>query len=136
MVCTMTVSTHLMFQNGKAAAALDFYRSVFPGFSVTSVDKYGPGDDAAGQIKVAEIDFDGHRLTVIDSPVQHNFDFTPSVSLFIDFDTLADLERAFEKLAVDGTILMPLGDYGFSTRFGWLSDAFGVSWQLNLPTAD
>lgn len=31
-----------------------------------------------------------------------------------------------------GEVLMPLDDYGFSTRFGWLNDRFGVSWQLNL----
>ncbi|MGI9422707.1 MAG: VOC family protein [Hyphomicrobiaceae bacterium] len=82
------------------------------------------------------MDFDGHGPIVIDGPVQHQFDFTPSVSLFVNFDNAADLERAFERLAVDGSIMMPLDDYGFSSRFGWLSDAFGVSWQLNLPTAE
>ena len=30
-------------------------------------------------------------------------------------------------------MLMPVDDYGFSRRFGWVDDRFGVSWQLNLP---
>ena len=32
-----------------------------------------------------------------------------------------------------GQVLMPLDNYGFSARFGWVADRFGVSWQLNLP---
>ncbi|PIC73982.1 hypothetical protein CSV76_08740 [Sporosarcina sp. P17b] len=34
---------------------------------------------------------------------------------------------------MNGQELMPLGDYGFSKKFGWLNDQFGVSWQLDLP---
>ncbi|MEL6662392.1 MAG: VOC family protein, partial [Pseudomonadota bacterium] len=29
--------------------------------------------------------------------------------------------------------LMPMDNYGFSQRFAWVNDKFGVSWQLNLP---
>jgi uncharacterized glyoxalase superfamily protein PhnB len=57
------------------------------------------------------------------------------MSLFVDFDGAADLDRTFERLAEAGDVKMPLADYGFSARFGWLTDRFGVSWQLNLPTA-
>jgi predicted 3-demethylubiquinone-9 3-methyltransferase (glyoxalase superfamily) len=130
-----SVCTHLMFQGGKAQAALDLYISVFPGFTVVSMDKYGPDEDTPGLIKIAKIDFDGHSLIVVDSPIPHGFEFTPSVSLFVDFDEAADLNRAFERLADGGDVKMPLGDYGFSPRFGWLTDEFGVSWQLNLPKA-
>ena len=95
----MSVCTHLMFQGGKAQAALDLYASVFPGFTVVSIEKYGRNNDTPGLIKTAKIDFDGHRLIVIDSPISHGFDFTPSLSLFVDFDKAADLDQAFERLA-------------------------------------
>jgi len=124
-----------MFQGGKAQAALDLYKSVFSGFTVISLETYGPDDGTPGLIKIAKIDFCGHPLIVIDSPISHGFEFTPSVSLFVDFDEAADLNRAFERLADGGDVKMPLGDYGFSPRFGWLTDKFGLSWQLNLPKA-
>ncbi|MGH1417720.1 MAG: VOC family protein [Hyphomicrobiaceae bacterium] len=128
-----TVSTHLMFQEGKAQAALDLYASVFSGFKVVSVEKYGTNDGTPGLVKIAEVDFSGQQLVVIDSPIRHEFDFTPSVSLFVNFDGAVDLDRAFEELVVGGEVKMPLDDYGFSQRFGWLTDRFGMSWQLNLP---
>jgi len=128
------VSTHLMFQ-GNGTAALDFYRSVFSDFSIEQIEKYGEdAQERAGTIKQAHISFAGHSLIVIDSPAVHEFDFTPSISLFVDFDDQNALETTFAHLSEGGTIMMPLDDYGFSTRFGWLADKFGVSWQLNLPT--
>jgi uncharacterized glyoxalase superfamily protein PhnB len=39
----------------------------------------------------------------------------------------------YYSLAERGQELMPLGSYGFSAKFGWVNDRFGVSWQLNLP---
>ena len=73
------------------------------------------------------------RYMCSDSPVKHGFSFTPSSSTFVDFDSEAELERTYRVLADGGHVLMPLGNYGFSKRFGWLNDRFGVSWQLNLP---
>jgi predicted 3-demethylubiquinone-9 3-methyltransferase (glyoxalase superfamily) len=67
----------------------------------------------------------------IDSPVKHAFSFTPAVSLFVDCTTRDELESAFSTLSSGGQVLMPLDNYGFSTRFGWCADRFGVSWQLN-----
>jgi predicted 3-demethylubiquinone-9 3-methyltransferase (glyoxalase superfamily) len=72
------------------------------------------------------------RLLCIDSPVEHPFTFTPAVSLFVDCETAADLDELFARLSDGGAILMALAEYPFSRRFGWLTDRFGVSWQLNL----
>ena len=68
----------------------------------------------------------------IDSYVKHAFTFTPAMSLFVDCDTADELRRVTSALSEGGEVLMPLGDYGFSREFAWVSDRFGVSWQLNL----
>jgi len=40
--------------------------------------------------------------------------------------------RLFEALSQNGRVLMPLNNYGFSKKFGWVSDRYGVTWQFNL----
>ena len=62
----------------------------------------------------------------------HEFSFTPSFSIWVVTESGDELERLFAALADGGTQLMPLDSYGFSARFGWCNDRFGVSWQLNL----
>lgn len=127
------VATHLMFA-GEASAALAFYAAVFPEFRLDSIERYGAGEAGAeGTVRRADVTFGQHRIVVIDSPVKHAFGFTPATSLFVECDSASVLDAAFTQLAQDGQIFMPIADYGFSQRFGWCSDRFGVSWQLNLP---
>lgn len=129
-----TARPFLMFQDGNAQAALDLYFTTFPDSRMVRVDRYGDGEPGrTGTIKVAVFTLCGREFMCSDSPVTHAFSFTPSSSTFVDFDTEAALERTFGVLAEGGQVLMPLNNYGFSRRFGWLNDRFGVSWQLNLP---
>src|SRR5690242_20248422 len=122
-------ATHLMFQGGVASAALEFYAQVFPSFRVNTIERYGAGAPGPeGTVKRADATFAGHELVVIDSPVKHAFTFTPAMSLFVDCDSREELEAAFAKLSDDGQVLMPVDNYGFSARFGWCADRFGVSW--------
>lgn len=124
----------LMFQGGVAQAAMDLYCATFPDARVVRVERYGPGEGApSGTVKVAVFTLCGREWMCSDSPVPHGFTFTPSTSTFVDFDSVASLDRAFAALSEGGGVLMPLGNYGFSQRFGWITDRFGVSWQLNLP---
>jgi|SRR5947209_1738785 len=127
------VSTHLMFE-GTAEKAMNFYVSLFGGSEITHVERYGPGEQGAdGSIKRADFTLRGHHLICIDSPVKHGFTFTPSMSIFVDCENEAELNEAFQRLSDGGKVFMPLDNYGFSKKFGWVSDRFGVSWQLNLP---
>ena len=128
---TQRVATQLMFV-GQGSAALELYAATFPQLKIVSLDRYGPNQPGAeGTVKRAEVSLGGHTFFVIDSPVEHAFTFTPSISLFVDCDTAAELDAAFAALSEGGQVLMPIDNYGFSQRFGWCNDRFGVSWQLN-----
>ena len=131
---TATVSTFLMFQDGNAQEAMSLYASVFTGARIERIERYGPGEPGPeGTVKVAHLDLNGHRLMFSDSFVKHGFTFTPSISLFVDFGSAEELDSTFARLTERGKVFMPLDNYGFSRRFGWCCDRFGVSWQLNLP---
>ena len=127
-----TVATHLMF-DGTAEEAMNFYVSLFKGATIRRVVRYGQGEPGAqGTVKRADFTLGGHDLICIDSPVKHAFTFTPAISIFVDCADQPELEGAFKQLSAGGKVFMPLDSYGFSTKFGWLQDRFGVSWQLNL----
>src|SRR5688500_14087425 len=123
-----TDSTFLIFQEADAQDAMSLYASVFAGVRVARIERYGLGEPGpAGTVKLAHVDLNGHRLMFSDSYVKHAFTFTPSVSLFVDFASAEELDAAFAKLAEGGKVFMPLDNYGFSRRFAWCSDRFGVS---------
>jgi predicted 3-demethylubiquinone-9 3-methyltransferase (glyoxalase superfamily) len=85
-----------------------------------------------GSVKRADFTLAGQPVICIDSPAKHAFTFTPSMSLFVECEDEAEFDTAFALLAEGGKLLMPPDNYGFSRKFGWLNDRFGVSWQLNL----
>jgi predicted 3-demethylubiquinone-9 3-methyltransferase (glyoxalase superfamily) len=120
-----------MFE-GNADAALQLYSTVFPDLQITQMQRYGPGQPGReGTIVRADFKCAGQNLICIDSPIHHAFTFTPSMSLFVEFNSEADLDEAFAKLSEGGSVLMPPANYGFSSKFTWVNDRFGVSWQLN-----
>lgn len=127
-----TLRPFLMFQDGTAQAALDLYFAMFPDSRMVQAERYVEGESGlSGTIKVATFSLCGREFMCSDSPVKHNFSFTPSSSIFVELDSVTELERVFGILSEGGQILMPLDNYGFSQRFGWINDRFGVSWQLN-----
>lgn len=127
------VSTFLMF-TGKAEEAMNLYVSLFKGARVTRIQRYGPGEGGAeGSVMQAAFTLHGQNFLCIDSSAVHAFTFTPATSIFVDVESEAELDTLFAKLSEGGQVLMPLGAYPFSQKFGWLADRYGVSWQLNLP---
>lgn len=126
-----TVTPFLMFE-GKAEEAMTLYVSAIPDSKVVDIKRYGPeGPGAEGSIVIARFVLAGQSVFCIDSHVKHAFTFTPANSLFVTCASEEELDRIASVLADGGQWLMPIGNYGFSRKFGWFNDRFGVSWQLN-----
>lgn len=125
------IRTYLMF-DGVAEEAMNYYVSLFPNSVVLTSQKYEEGD-SKGKLYLGTFTLAGREFMCIDTPLKHEFGITPAISIFVDCDSAVEQEALLEALSTDGEMLMPLADYGFSTRFAWVQDRFGVSWQLNLP---
>ncbi|MEU4778033.1 VOC family protein [Micromonospora sp. NPDC023633] len=126
------ITTFLMF-DGVAEEAMTFYVGLFNDAKVLDVTRFGPdGPGREGSVMRAAFQLAGQTFMCIDSAVPHEFGFTPAVSLFVDCDTEEEIDRLHAALSEGGRVHMPLGNHGFSRKFGWTDDRFGVSWQLNL----
>jgi predicted 3-demethylubiquinone-9 3-methyltransferase (glyoxalase superfamily) len=132
----MTVKTKvhpfLMFE-GKAEEAMNFYVSLFSGGEISEIVRYGPGQPGTeGSIMKAAFTLGGEKVLCSDSFVRHDFTFTPAISFFVDCESEDEIQRLSTALSEQGKTFMPLNNYGFSRQFAWVSDRYGVSWQLNL----
>jgi predicted 3-demethylubiquinone-9 3-methyltransferase (glyoxalase superfamily) len=135
-VMTTGVMPFLMFQDGRAEEAINRYVEVFGDGRVIFIKRYGSNSVGAKEASIEHAVFEihGQRVGVTESPAQHVFGFTPAISLFVDFDSQEELDRVFAALSEGGEVMMPLDNYGFSRRFAFIQDRYGVSWQLNLPS--
>ncbi|WP_262249689.1 VOC family protein [Parapedobacter soli] len=124
---------HLWFDR-EAKEAAGFYTSIFPESRITSTVTLN--NTPSGDADVVSFRLWGYSFMAISAgPL---FKFNPSVSFMVNFDPSRDEEaenrinEVWAKLADGGTVLMPLDEYPFSQRYGWVQDRYGLSWQLIL----
>jgi predicted 3-demethylubiquinone-9 3-methyltransferase (glyoxalase superfamily) len=130
---TPAITTTLMFE-GRAEEAMKFYLSLFKDSKVIALDRWQPGEPGPeGRIKHAIFSLGGQILRCMDSSVDHPFTFTASTSLFVTCRSAAQIDVLYAKLSEGGQVVMPLQTYPFAKKYVWLTDRFGVSWQLHLP---
>lgn len=127
------IKTFLTFQDNNAENAMNFYVKLFDNSKIINVQRWAKGGPVEeGKIMHATFELNGKQFMCSDSPPVHDWDFSPAVSNYIDCENESELERLFSKLSENGDVTMSLNNYGFSQKFGWVIDQFGVSWQLNL----
>ena len=110
----------------EAKQAAEFYTSVFPGSKVTNVTTLR--DTPSGDADLVSFVLWGQPFMGISAgPL---FKFNPSISFHVRCKTKDEVDRMWAKLSPDGMVLMELGSYPWSERYGWLQDRFGLSWQV------
>jgi len=127
------ITPHLWFDK-EAKEAAEFYTSLFTNSKVTSTTTIT--GTPSGDTDIVTFELRGQPFMAISAgPL---FRFNPSVSFIVNFDPSREkdakenIDVVWEKLLQGGTVLMPLQEYPFSKRYGWLQDKYGLSWQLIL----
>ena len=127
------ITTFLTFQKNNAEEAMSFYIDLFDNSKVIVIQRYGKeGPGKEGTVIKAIFELNGKQFICSDSFIQHEWDFTPAVSNWVECETQEEIKYLFSKLSENGDVNMPLDNYGFSKQFAFIEDRFGVSWQLNL----
>lgn len=127
------IGSHLWFDT-QAKEAAEFYTDVFKNSKINNTSTLH--DTPSGSVDIVSLTIENHDFTLISAgPL---FKFNPSISFFVNFDPSKEkdarknLDSMWEKLSEGGTALMPLQEYPFSKRYGWIQDKYGLSWQLIL----
>jgi predicted 3-demethylubiquinone-9 3-methyltransferase (glyoxalase superfamily) len=116
------ITTFLTFDD-QAEEAINFYTSIFPSSRIVSTTYYGDaGPGPAGTLMSATFELEGQQFMALNGGP--SFSFAQGISLFVDCETQAEVDELWEKLSEGGE----------QGPCGWLTDKFGVSWQV-IPRA-
>lgn len=113
------LNTFLWF-DGQAEQAVAFYLSVFPKAKAGKVMRWGDvGPGPKGSVLTASFELNGQEFTAMNGGPEYKF--TPAISFMIPCETQQEVDEYWDKLLAGG---------GQPSACGWLTDKFGVSWQV------
>jgi predicted 3-demethylubiquinone-9 3-methyltransferase (glyoxalase superfamily) len=111
--------TPFLWFDGKAEEAVKFYTSVFKSSKVGSVARYGEeGPGPKGNVMTATFELAGQQFIALNGGPQ--FKFTPAISFVVNCENQQEVDELWEKLSAGGS----------TQQCGWLTDRYGVSWQI------
>lgn len=115
--------TPFLWFDSQAEEAMNFYVSIFKNSKIGKISRWGEaGPGAKGTVMSASFELDGQPFIALNGGPHYRF--TPAISMFVNCESQAEVDELWEKLSAGGT----------PSRCGWLTDKFGLSWQI-IPTA-
>ena len=112
------ISPFLWF-DGNAEEAVNFYVSIFKDAKILNLSRYGEaGPGPKGSVMSATFQLHGQEFIALNGGP--HFKFTPAISFFVHCQTQEEVDELWEKLSAGGR----------KDRCGWLTDKYGLSWQI------
>lgn len=111
--------TPFLWYDGKAEEAATFYTSIFKNSRIVSTTRCGDaGPGPKGSVMSVIFQLEGEDFYALNGGPMYKF--TPAISFFVNCQAQAEVDELWEKLSAGGR----------KDRCGWLTDQFGVSWQI------
>ena len=115
----MQTITPFLWFDGKAEEAMTFYTSIFKDSKIENVTRYGEGGPGpAGTVMTATFELNGQEFIALNGGPEYTF--SPAVSFMVNCETQQEVDELWEKLSEGGS----------KNRCGWLTDKFGLTWQV------
>jgi predicted 3-demethylubiquinone-9 3-methyltransferase (glyoxalase superfamily) len=119
------ITSHLWFDK-EASDAAEFYASVFKDSKIKGTTTIY--NTPSGDTDIINIELSGQEFTLISAgPL---FKFNPSISFLVACKTEEEVDALWNEFSKEGKVLMEIGTYPFSEKYGWIQDKYGLSWQL------
>ncbi|HEY9381229.1 MAG TPA: VOC family protein [Burkholderiales bacterium] len=111
--------TPCLWFDGNAEEAMNFYISIFKNFKVGEVMRYGDaGPGPKGSVLTVTFELEGQEFIALNGGPMYQF--SPAVSFFVNCDTQEEIDEFWDRLSEDGQ----------TQQCGWLTDKYGVTWQI------
>jgi predicted 3-demethylubiquinone-9 3-methyltransferase (glyoxalase superfamily) len=122
-----------LWYDKEAKVAADFYvqafNTVFPSAPQAKILREAKLEGTpSGDVDMLTIELLGEEFSLISAGPF--FTFNPSISFHVACKTVEEVDALWKQLSDGGKVLMELGTYPFSQRYGWLNDKYGLSWQI------
>lgn len=106
---------------GKAEEAMNFYTSFFPSGEIITISRYGTEQPAeTGKVNFAIFSLAGHEFVMMESGYDPMFSITQAVSFMIECEGQEEVNMYWDRLT----------ERGEEQPCGWLSDRYGIAWQV------
>ncbi|MDB5409444.1 MAG: 3-demethylubiquinone-9 3-methyltransferase [Rhodospirillales bacterium] len=111
--------TPFLWFDGKAEEAMAFYTSIFPDSKTIDIRRSGDaGPGSKGAVMATTFQLCGQEFIALNGGP--HFSFTPAISFFVSCETQDEVDALWDRLLEGGK----------AQRCGWLTDKFGLSWQI------